>query len=346
MQFKKLTKPLRILSAAMLLVLTSSVASSAEPVTVEVAYVPFVANAQLFVMEAEGWTKEAGIDLKLTRFNAGPPLVQALVSGKFDATYMAVSPVVVARAGGIDLKIVAANSIESVSLIGIGELAAAFAKASSPAAAFAEFHKKTGRPAKLAALPKGTIPDTALRYYLESNKVADADVQILGQGEEQVRQAVLAKAADGAAMPEPALTIISKKDPTARILANGKQLMPGHPGFVLSVRESLIKSHPEIVSKLVELNIRATELILKDPKRAAKDVLQHMGKGLIDEDVMVAALSSPYNPITDNPGSIIASTNTMQDFQLKIGAQAKKVDTAELFDLSFFNAIKQSKKKP
>ena len=70
MQFKKLTKPLRILSAAMLLVLTSSVASSAEPVTVEVAYVPFVANAQLFVMEAEGWTKEAGIDLKLTRFNA------------------------------------------------------------------------------------------------------------------------------------------------------------------------------------------------------------------------------------------------------------------------------------
>lgn len=333
------------MTATFCLVMTASVAHAA-PVTVEVGYVPFVANAQLFIMEAEGWAKEAGIDLKLTRFNAGPPLVQALVSGKFEATYMAVSPVVVARTGGVDLKIVAANSIESVSLIGIGELSEAFAKSSSPAEAFANFRKKTGRPAKIAALPKGTIPDTALRYYLAVNKVAESDVQILGQGEEQVRQAVLAKAADGAAMPEPVLTIISQKDPSSRVLANGKQLMPGHPGFVLSVRESFIKAHPETVRKLVELNIRATELIKKDPKRAAKDVLQHLGKGLIEEDVMIAALSSPYNPITDDPGAIVASTDTMQDFQLQIGAQSKKVPTAELFDLSIFKAVKQDRKKP
>ena len=330
---------LRVLSAAASLALLPPMAR-AEAVTVDVGYVPFVAIAQLFVMESEGWAKESGIELKLTRFNAGPALVQALASGKFDATYMAVSPVVVARAGGIDLKIVASNSIESVSFVGTGALAEAYAKTASPAEAFAKFRKENGRPAKIAALPKGTIPDTAIRYYLATNKVADEDVQILGQGEEQVRQAVLAKAADGAAMPEPVITIVLQKDPTAKVLANGKQLMPGHPGFVLSLRESFIKAHPDTARKLVELNARATELIKKDPKRAAKDVLQHMGKGLIEEDVMVAALSSPYNPITDDPNLIVSSTDALQDFQLQIGAQAKKVPTAELFDLSFYNALK------
>lgn len=315
-------------------------AARAEPVTVEVGYVPFVAIAQLFVMESEGWTKEAGINLKLTRFNAGPALVQALASGKFEATYMAVSPVAVARANGIDLKIVATNGIESVSLIATGPLAAAFAKSSSPAEAFSNFRNENGRPAKIAALPKGTIPDTALRYYLATNKVPESDVQILGQGEEQVRQAVLAKAADGAAMPEPVLTIIQQKDPTGRIVANGKQLMPSHPGFVLSVRESFIKTHPETVRKLVELNARATKLIQQNPRRAAKDVLQHMGKGLIDEDVMIAALSSPYNPITDDPNMIIASTDALQDFQVKLGAQPRKVSSSDLFDLSFFNSVR------
>lgn len=332
----------RQIFAAALLALSSAL-SQAQPIAVEVGYVPFVNIAQLFVMEAEGWAREAGIELKLTRFNAGPALVQALASGKFEAAYMAVSPVVVARAGGVDLKIVAANGIEAVSLVGSGALADAFAKSSSPAEAFARFQKDNGRPAKIAALPKGTIPDTALRYYLAANKVPSDAVQILGQGEEQVRQAVLAKAADGAAVPEPVITIVLQKDPSARVLANGKQLMPGHPGFVLSLRESFIKAHPAQAKKLVELNTRATELIKKDPRRAAKDVLQHMGKGLIEEDVMASALSSPYNPITDDPNLIVASTDALQDFQVQIGAQAKKVPNGELFDLSFYNALRKGK---
>jgi NitT/TauT family transport system substrate-binding protein len=343
MEFKQYQHGRRIALTVLAMVASLALlsrAALAETVTVDVGYLPFVTVAQLFVMDAEGWAKDAGIDLKLTKFNAGPALVQALASGKFDATYMAVSPVVVARAGGIDLKIVASDGIESVSLVGNGALVDAYAKTSSPAEAFAKFHKENGRPAKIAALPKGTIPDTAIRYYLAANKVAQEDVQILGQGEEQVRQSVLAKAADGASMPEPVITIVLQKDPTAKVLANGKQLMPGHPGFVLSLRESFIKTHPETARKLVELNSRATELIKNDPKRAAHDVLQYMGKGLIDEEVMVAALSSPYNPISDDPNLLLASTDTLQDFQLQIGAQSKKVPTAELFDLSFYNSLK------
>src|SRR5690349_24921770 len=98
----------------------------AENLKLRVAYVPMVNMAPLFVLTNEGWAKEAGVDLELTRFSSGTTLIQALASGEFDAVYMAVSPVVVARSRGIDLKIVAANGVEIVSLIGLGDLAAAY----------------------------------------------------------------------------------------------------------------------------------------------------------------------------------------------------------------------------
>jgi NitT/TauT family transport system substrate-binding protein len=340
MTFKKWIRALRVPFISVLLVLTS-LRAHAEPVKVDIAYVPFVNIAQLFVMDAEGWAKEAGIELKLTRFTSGPALVQALASGKFDATYMAVSPVVVAKTAGIDLRIVASTGIEPVSFIGTGSLAKAFAMSASPAEAFALFRKTNGRPARIAALPKGTIPDTALRYYLATNKVPENTVQIIGQGAEQVLQSTLAKVVDGAAMPEPVLTIVLRKDPTARVLANGKQLMPGHPGFVLSVREPFAKAHPETVRKLVELNSRATLLIRSDPRRAARDVLRYMGQGLIDEDLMAAALSSPYNPISDDLVPIVASTDKMQTWNVQIGAQTRTLAAPDLFDLSFFNSLKR-----
>ncbi|MFD1330588.1 ABC transporter substrate-binding protein [Methylopila musalis] len=322
-----------------------SIAAAPKParagaVTVEVGYVPFVTIAQLFVIAEEGWAKEAGIDLKPVRFSSGPALIQAVASGKFEATYCAVSPVTVARAAGVDLKIVATNGIESVSLVAGGPLSDAFGKAKSPAEAFALFKSAHGRPAKLGALPKGTIPDSALRFYLEANGVPASDTEILGQGEEQVRQALLAKAIDGAAMPEPVISIALAKDPTARVVANGRQLLPGQPGFVLSLRESFIKAHPEAARTLVALNDRATELIKTDPQRAVKSVLKHLGRGLIPEDVLLTALTSPYNPVSSDPNLILASTEQLQDFQVRIGAQSRAIPNDELFDLSFYNALK------
>ena len=38
----------------------------------KVAYIPIMPMAQLFVMEGEGWTKEAGLELELTKFSSGP----------------------------------------------------------------------------------------------------------------------------------------------------------------------------------------------------------------------------------------------------------------------------------
>jgi len=316
----------------------------ADPVKVELAYIPYVSVAQLYVLDKEGWAASEGLDIQTTMFRSGPAMVQALAAGKFAGVYVAESPVVVARGAGVDLKIVAANGVEPSQLLGLGPLSDAFAKTKTPAEAFALFRQTQGRPAKIGALPKGTILDTTLRYFIKSAQIAASDVEVTSiGGEDQIQQALLVKAVDGAVVPEPLITIVKSKDPAAGVVADGGRLMAGHPGFVLALRESFIKAHPAEAAKLVALHNKATAFIAANPKAAARDAVDYIGKDLVSEELMVAALTSPYNPLKFDPQATIRGTELLQNFQLEIGAQPKKVPTAELFDFSFNDAMKDQR---
>ena len=95
----------------------------------KVAYIPIMPMAQLFVMEGEGWTKEAGLELELTKFSSGPAIVQAIASGDFDVMYFGIGPAMVSRARGVPLKVVASAGIEQIAVITRGDFGATMAAA-------------------------------------------------------------------------------------------------------------------------------------------------------------------------------------------------------------------------
>jgi NitT/TauT family transport system substrate-binding protein len=310
----------------------------AAAVELELAYLPILPMAQLLVIEGEGWAKAEGLELKLTRFSSGPAEVQALASGKFDAAYVGIGPTVVARSKGIDLKVVASGCINQVALIARGDFAKNYGGAASPAAAFAAFHKATGHPVKIATLPKGSTPDTVLRYWLEKTaKVAPADYEIVGMGQARVQQALLAGSVDAASILEPILTIVQKRDPGAKILVSGSDLFPNQPGAVVAVRERTIKAKPDAVKKLVALHLRATKFIKEHPEQAAKDIEAMIGKGLVAPDVMLAAVKSPMTQPVADPGIIVDATKALLAFQQSLGVTTK-VDLDALFETSFYKA--------
>jgi NitT/TauT family transport system substrate-binding protein len=245
----------------------------------------------------------------------------------------------VARANGIDIRVVAANGVDQVALIGRGDLAAAFAAAATPAEAFAAFRRTAGRAARLATLPKGSVPDTVLRYWLTKivHPMPD-EAEILGVGEDRVQQLLLSGAVDAGSILEPILTIVQERDANARILATGDAMFPDQPGPVVAVSARMIAASPAAVGQLVALHIRATELLRKDPDSVAPFVQDAIGKGLISLSTLKAALKSPaMHPVAD-PHVIIAATRAMQDFQLQLGVLAKPVAVDELFDTSFYDA--------
>ncbi len=311
--------------------------------TLKVAYIPILSMSQLLVIVGEGWAAAAGLDLQLTRFSSGPAMVQALASGSYDVAYVGIGPAMVARASGLDLRVVAANGVGQGSLIGVGAFAANFAAAPSPAEAFAAFRHTTGHPVRIATLPKGSVPDTVLRYWLnEVAHVAPADVQVLGVGEDRVQQALLAGSADAASALEPILTVVQERVPSARILVTGNQMFPNQPGAVLAMRETTIQASRAAAETLVGLHIRATKLIEADPARAARDTLKVLGEGLISQETLERAFRSPAMRVISNPHTIEAATEKLGVYQMQIGALARTVPNAELFDMSLYDGLPSS----
>lgn len=306
----------------------------------EVAYIPIMPMAQLFILEQEGWAKKAGLDLKLTKFSSGPAIVQAIASGKFDVAYFGIGPAMVARANGIPIKVVAANGIEQIALIAQGDLRKYIDEAASPAEGVRKFTADKGRKPKIASLPKGSVPDTVLRHWLiKVAGLSEQDVDILGMGAGKVQQAMLARSVDGASILEPIITIIKERLPDAGVIATGREMLPKQPGAIVAVREKTLAEHPEAIRKLVELHKRATDLIASNPERAAKDVHAAIGQGLVQLETIKAALQSRQNQFVADPRLIIAATKTLHDFQVEIGALKKPVPLDALFDTSVYEAV-------
>lgn len=312
-------------------------ASAAEPVEVRVGFIPVTGASQLFVLDGLGWAKEQGINLKLTQFASGPNLIQAVASGGIDAYFAGVGPLIVARQKGVGVKVVAATAVEELAVLGGKKVADAAAKAGSIAEAFAAVAKDLGRPVKIATQPKGSVPQTMLLYWLQKvAKVDEETVEVVPLGIEETQQALLAGGVEAATIREPAITVTIEKNPDIKILVTGGGILPNQPGTVFGLTEAFIEKQPAATQSLVDLTVRATEFLKKDPKAAAPLVNAVLGKGLVSVETIEKALVSPGSKFVADPESIIEATRIFQDFQLEIGAIDKVGDLSQLFDASFY----------
>lgn len=307
----------------------------------EVGYMPILPVAQLFVIEGEGWAKEVGLDLELTRFSSGPAMVQALASGELDVMYFGIGPAMVARANGVPIKVLAASIQEQIGLVARGEFATAFDN-NDAAQAIAQFTEQQGRKPKIATFPQGSVPNTVLRYWLTEQLGVGLDaVEIVAMGADRVQQALLAGAVDAASILEPILTTVQERDSSARVVARANEMLPGQPGAVLAAREATLENHPEAMRELMALHLRATEMLLDDPKRAAPHVREFVGRRLIKIETVQAALSSPSSNYISDPHAIRDGTKRMHDFQLSQGTLRKAVDLDTLFDTQLFDEVNE-----
>jgi NitT/TauT family transport system substrate-binding protein len=90
-------------------------------------------------------------------------------------------------------------------------------------------------------------------------------------------------------------------------------------------------AHADAVETMVGLVLRATELIQRDPKAAAPYVAEVLGGGLVQADVMAAALASPAVAYVTDPRAIEAPTRALLEYQVEIGDFAAAPKTEGLF---------------
>jgi NitT/TauT family transport system substrate-binding protein len=280
----------------------------------------------------------------LFKFQNGPAIVQALLAGQLDVAYLGIGPAMVARGKGADIKVVASNIVEQISMVALGELKPYFD--GDAKTAFARFKADKGRKAMITTFPQGSVPETVLQYWLRnqlgltSEEISD-NIDIIYQGAAQVQQSLMTNAVDGAAILEPVVSIIKDRKSDASVVASGSGMFPNQPGAVLVVRESLINEQPDVVQALVKAHVEATDLLRNDPEAATKFVRKYVGGGRLPAKIVQNAIENSHDGFQANPNAIIKGTRTMRDFQAAQGTLKANVDLNSLFDVRFYNALGQ-----
>ena len=149
-----------------------------EPVPARIGYIPIIGTAPVFVAQGEGWLKQAGINASFTVFESGPNMIQAFASGTIDFYLAGIAPLAVARSRGVDVRVVAATAIAENVFVAAPALAKFFTTGTAAAAAFKAHKAATGKVARLATQPAGSVPNTVLQYWLW--EVAKADKSVSG----------------------------------------------------------------------------------------------------------------------------------------------------------------------
>jgi NitT/TauT family transport system substrate-binding protein len=313
----------------------------AAPAPLRVGYIPILPMAPLFVLEGEGWATEASLNLKLAPFSSGPAMVQAMAASSLDIAYIGIGPALVARARNLPLRVIAACVVDQVLLIGVGMLAQLYDPA-DPAGSFRRFRERTGRAAKIATLPPGSVPDAVLRNFLTRiAHVAPDDVELIGVGEDAVQQELLAGAVDAASIVEPIVTVVQQRSPGARVLVPAGELFPGHPGAVVVATEAAIATQTAAVQSLVGLHARAIDFIRAEPDRATAHVADFIGKGLLEPAVLRRALLRETPHFVGDPRRVVTGTLALQSFMVELGSLPRATPLDELFDDRFYDAVRK-----
>lgn len=312
-------------------------AARAQAVTARVGYIPIVGTAPFFVANGEGWLKQGGIETAVTVFESGPNMIQALASGTIDIYVAGVAPLAVARSRGVDIRVVASTAVGENVVVTAPALTKFFTDGVAPAAAFKAFRAATGKPARLATQPPGSVPDTVLEYWLwEVAKVDKADVAIVPMGIDATQQAILAGAVDGGTVREPALSILQTRNPQIKLVAGGEEVFPGQPGTVVAVSGAFVTKNPDAVQTVVNGLVKAAALIKADPDKAAPHVAAALGKGIVDPELIRKALVSPASRFEIDPRKIIEPARAMQAYQVKLGSLDKEAPFDGLFETQYY----------
>ena len=311
--------------------------------TLRVGIIPILAAAPIIVLDREGWAKEAGLELKFVTFESGPNMIQALASGTLDVYVAGVAPLAVARAKGIDIRVVATTAVEELVMAAGPKLAPYFKPGVPAAQALAAFRKDTGKAAKLATQPAGSVPNTTMQHWLwEVAKADKADAEVVPMGIDATQQALLTGAVDGAVIREPAVTIVTQRDPRQKLVALGGEMFPNQPGTVVALTGALVDKERPVAQALVDMTVKAVDLIKANPDRVAPHIEAVLGKGIVDTATIKAALTSPASKFTADPNRIVDATRAMQAYQVKLGSLEKEYPLEGLFDPSFFQKAPKS----
>jgi NitT/TauT family transport system substrate-binding protein len=328
-----------VLSAALLAPATAGAVPKQGGGTLRLGYFPNVTHATALVGVEGGLFKEKlgnNVELDTSTFNAGPQVVEAVISGALDASYIGPNPAInaYAQSGGEAIRIVSGATSGGAFLVVNPDIKGA----------------KGLKGKKIASPQLGNTQDVALRTWLKkkglkTDTAGGGDVSIVPQENAQTLDLFKQGQIDGAWVPEPWATRL-KDEGGGRVLVDERTLWPNgrYVTTHLIVRKEFLDDHPDVVKKLLEGHVAANKLIRDDTPRAEQLVAQGIDKATgkpIPPELVTASFKNLV--FTNDP--IAASLRKSAKDAEAVGL-LKPVGLKGIYNLKLLNQVLEQEAEP
>ena len=196
------------------------------------------------------------IKIVLRSFSYGAPENQALAAGELQIASAGMGPAILAAAR-LPATLVAIDILDQTAI-----LVPKGSKITTVAGL---------KGAKIAFPGEGSQQYPLLIKALADAKLTVKDVQLFKTDGSQVATLLANKSVDAGITWDPHVSR-ALADGVATVLANSSQIMPIKNGHYVGdgtyVRDDFMKAHPDIVQDLINAEVKAIDLILKDPDKA------------------------------------------------------------------------------
>jgi len=306
----------------------------ARPISMAVEFMDHAACA--YVALEKGWFEEEGLDIKAYRsYITGMALAAALARGDIEVAYICLVPALNAYANAkVPIKIVAGTHRYGYGLVVDPK------KVKS-------VHDLEKRGVRIGCGREGSVMDVLLhrgieRYGLRSDEVL-RKVRRMNPPKQVL--AIEMGRLEAAFLPEQWATMAEELG--FKMLLTAREIWPEIQGSVLVVREELLRDHPEVVQRLVGVNLRATEWINLHPKEAAELLARQLS--VTGERVLPARAAGAAAALEITPEVLLRSMGRLQytvaidpemvqeviDYMVQLGYIRKDFEAEEILDLRF-----------
>jgi NitT/TauT family transport system substrate-binding protein len=303
---------------------------AAPPAELHLGYFANVTHAQAVLGVSSGDFQKALGDTKLVPkvFNAGPSLIEALISGDIDVGYVGPGPAITAwsTTHGQEITVIAGAAANGVLIV---------------AGPNSNIHTLADLAGKRIATPqRNNTQDISARHYLTAvlHQTDDRNVIPLANSEQVGR--MVAGDIDAAWAPEPwGSRLVAMAGGT--VIAEEKDLWPDHQ-FSLTVviaRPDFLRQHPDVVKKILAVHKDWTKRLTDSPQDYAAQ-LQSALYALTRSKLAPDILKSSLNHVTFTNDPLPRTFQTMAQWSLQLHVIRQPLSLDGLFDTSILDSLR------
>ncbi|WP_296806559.1 ABC transporter substrate-binding protein [uncultured Methanobrevibacter sp.] len=244
----------------LLIIFTLYAMSSENTDSVKIGYLPTDHDAALFVANATGMYKDAGIEVELYEYNNGGDMMSAMASGDLDVGYVGITPAIYSISKEVPIKIVAGVQNEGSGLLSHDS----------------SVKSVSDLKGKIVATPgESSIQSVLLKYDLKKNGLNFSDIESPSMKVSSMNDALRTNSIDGMLTYDPYATI-SKEINNQTLVENSSDILPDHPCCVVVMNEKFISGHSDKAHKILDIHKKATEKIKENPEGIEKYLPPHI----------------------------------------------------------------------